>query len=395
MSLEQQVAELVTSTNALTTSVVAKMGQIDATVAQATDRLDAQLASRSFTLRNRVINGDMRTDQRNAGAALAGLTNSTRAFAVDRFRTNGTTLPVGRFSMQRVSDAPDGFTASLKVTITTAEPAAAAQVLVLEHALETQNISDFSWGSEAAQPAVLSFWAKSSIAGAYTVAVRSASAPDTSYLGGYVIQKPNTWEHKTIAVPGPKGGTWNKTSNGLGAMLSWNLGCGANFVTAGGAWTNGSQFRTAGDVNLVETLGSTLQITGVQLEKGDVATPFEFRPIALELQLCQRYYFQSATFLDPAPRTGDVFAIGVAVNTNWLYTMTPVPPVPMRAGPTVLVKSVDASRTVGAVTDWLTNGPVTIGSVDAGLLAGPKMQMSGTLTSSRAYAFDYSLSAEL
>lgn len=326
MSLEQQVAALVTSTDQLTQAVVGKVGQIDAAVEAAKATLESQLASRTFTLRNRVINGDMRIDQRQSGSPLTDQTNSARVFAVDRFRTNGRTLPTGRFTLRQATDGPSGFASSLKVSITTAEAVTAAQIFTLEHPIELQCIDDFGWGSMAGQPATLTFWAKATLAGKYSVTIRSsAMTTERCFPAAYTIEKANTWEKKKVFMVAPPSGSWVIGPTTLGVLISWNLGCGSNFVGAEGTWSSNTLYRVHGDVNLIENLGASLQITGVQLEKGDVATPFEHRPLGLELLLCQRYYYQSEGFDSSGAFHGYGGANAISIGGSSCRTLTPTP----------------------------------------------------------------------
>jgi len=393
MSLEQQVAALVTSTDQLTQAVVGKVAAIDAAVEDAKASLESQLASRTFTLRNRVINGDMRIDQRRSGSPLTDQTNSTRAFAVDRFRTNGKVLPSGRFTLRQDTDAPSGFIYSLRVSITTAEVVAAGQIFTLEHPIELQSIADFSWGPPGGQPATLTFWVKSTVPGKYSVAIRfSASAPEVGFLTSYTIEKAYTWEKKSVSIVAPPNVGSVIDPSAPGALICWNLGSGSNSVGVGGAWSSSQLYRVRGDVNLVENLGASLLITGVQLEKGDVATPFEFRPLGLELHLCQRYYFQSEGFdSGSSPYPG---ANAICIVANSCRTLTPTPPVTMRAAPTVVIKSA-GSRLHNCISDAATGSLVEVFAASAGRHRPPQLVLSASTTAGRLFEFDYSLNAEL
>lgn len=394
MSLEQQVAALVTSTSGLTAEVVGKMAQIDAKVATAASDLDGKVASRAFTFKNRIINGDMRIDQRNSGAALVNVSRYL-AYPVDRFRLAGNDLPVGRFTLQQSTDAPAGFSASLKALVTTAEAVGAGQVEALEHPVEGLNLADLAFGTEDAQDFCISFLVKASIIGKYTLAIRSAGGTqEVTYAATYTVEKANTWEKKALSIPGPKIGKWNKGPV-LGMLLDWNIGSGAGAITdQANVWQAGNFIRTTGDVNLIETLGASLQLTGIQLEKGSTATPFDVRPLSVELMLCQRYYFQTDTFDQATSALGDAHANAIASNTSWLMTLGSIPPVQMRATPTVTIKAV-GGRVAGAVTDWSTGNPITITTATAGRQSGPRLLTSVGLTIGRVYGFDYSLTAEL
>jgi len=289
--------------------------------------------------RNRIINGDMRIDQRNAGASVSGTTE----YPVDRFRVDEITD--GVTSCQQVSDAPAGFSYSLKVTTTTADASlGAAQYCRTRHRIEGYQMADFGWGTADAKAVTLSFWVKSSLTGTFGGAL-SNSAANHNYGIEYAISSANTWEYKTIAIPGDTSGTW-LTTNGIGIRLDFGLGVGTDYSTAtAGSWTSTSNAlttTTAGLVSVIGTLNATWQITGVQLEVGSVATPFEHRSYGDELARCQRYY---STSYDPgiAPGTGSdqgsigtrhdstTTNIGVWAGTNFGHTM--------RAAPTVTLYS--------------------------------------------------------
>jgi hypothetical protein len=232
--------------------------------------------------RNRIINGDMRIDQRNAGASVTPSIQSA-TYITDRFYflQNSSTLP----SIQQSTDAPEGFTNSLLFTNTsTGTTPAYAQVV---QNIEGHNTADLGWGTANAQAITASFRVKSSLTGTFSVAFRNASV-NRSYVTTYTISAPNTWETKTVTVPGDTSGTW-LTNNGTGISFIFGLGASSGTSTVD-QWTNSSDYYLSGSVNVMGTANATWQITGVQLEAGSVATPFEHRQYGQELALCQRYY---------------------------------------------------------------------------------------------------------
>jgi hypothetical protein len=235
--------------------------------------------------KNRVINPRMTIDQRNAGAAVT-YTNSN-SYNLDRYLTDMS--PGGSLQIQQVSDAPAGFVYSMKGTVLTATAGSSGQAAYLaRHIIEGSNIADFSWGSASAQTVTLSFWVKSSVTGTFSVGVAN-SAFNRGYAATYAINAANTWEFKSLVIPGDTSGTW-LTNNGIGIRLYWNIGSGSNFLGAASTWQSSGLIGATGSTSIIGTLNATFQITGAQLEKGSTATPFEFRSIGQELALCQRYY---------------------------------------------------------------------------------------------------------
>lgn len=244
-----------------------------------------------LSFKNRIINGDMRIDQRNAGAAITP--SSGAAFSVDRWVIE--TTRTGSLTLQRTTDAPAGFTNSLKVTVASSVASlSAGDAVNLLQGIEGYNFADLGWGTSTAQPITVSFWVKSSITGTYSVFTRSSS--DTRcYVSTYTINQANTWEYKTVTITGDTTSFAYDTTNGRAILLGFALGDGSNFETTANTWTGtGAKMQVTGTVDFVsQANGATFYITGVQLEKGSVATSFDYRPYGTELQLCQRYYWQS------------------------------------------------------------------------------------------------------
>jgi hypothetical protein len=235
-------------------------------------------------MRNRIINGGMVIDQRNAGAAV---TPAAPAFLTDRFYCEQTSTSALTF--QQVADAPAGFVTSLKITVAASAAISAGTNNNLGQAIEGFNIVDFAWGTASAAAVTLSFWIKSSVIGTYSAHLRNAG-DSYFYIATYSISVANTWEYKTITILGPTVGTWN-TTNGRGILLNIvSLGNGSTYEGTAGSWQAGIKSATAGSIDFVaQANGSTLNVTGVQLELGSTATTFEQRSYGLELALCQRY----------------------------------------------------------------------------------------------------------
>jgi hypothetical protein len=247
------------------------------------------IADSSLGFRNRIINGAMVIDQRNAGAQIT-IPNGSSAYPVDRFQVFKDTSS-GVFYGQQSTTAPTGFYNSMLLTANTAWTPATGDLAVTQHKIEAFNTSDLAFGSASAATVTLSFWVRSSITGTYSVALIN-SANNRSYVATYTISAANTFEQKTITIAGDTAGTWLNNTNGTGIRVNFDLGSGATYNTTAGAWAAGLFTRTSGSVNWTQTTGATFYITGVQLEKGSTATSFDYRPYGQELALCQRYYYK-------------------------------------------------------------------------------------------------------
>lgn len=239
-----------------------------------------------YTMKNRIINGDMRIDQRNAGAT----TSTTNGYTLDRFYFYSDISGVAT-TVQQVSDAPTGFTNSLKVTASTGATAGTGKQSVLGQAIEGFNIADLGWGTANAKTITISFWVKSSLTGTFAGNLQNA-APNRDYVFTYAISAANTWEQKTITIAGDTSGTWG-TTNGIGLVVYFNMGSNqSSFAGASNTWTTSILRTTSGAVELLQTTGATWQLTGLQLEVGSSATSFEWKPYNMELYNCYRYYYK-------------------------------------------------------------------------------------------------------
>ena len=232
--------------------------------------------------RNKIINGSMTIDQRNAGAAVS----ANGAYPTDRWQLG---ISGGTWSVQQSSTAPAGFSKSTAITISTGYSKSVSDQNNFRQFVEGSNTYDLGWGASGAQSVTLSFWVRSSLTGTFAGSLMN-SAFDRSYVFTYSISAADTWEYKTVSIEGDTSGTW-LTTNGVGVRVFFDLGSGSNSETTAGAWTAGEYRRVSGAVDVVATTGATFYITGVQLEAGDTATPFEHRSYGAELALCQRYYY--------------------------------------------------------------------------------------------------------
>ena len=261
----------------------------------------------TFGFKNRIINGAMVIDQRNAGASVS--VDGTAPYTLDRWQAVDSSD--GVFSVQRDTVVPTGFVNSLKVTTTTEDSSlSASQFANLLYKIEGNNVSDLGWGTANAKTVTLSFWVRSSLTGTFAGSIRN-DAGARSYVFNYTISSADTWEYKTITIEGDTSGTW-ETGISTGLLLTWSFGAGSNFDATAGSWSAGSFFNTSGAVSVIGTLNATWFVTGVQLEVGSTATSFDYRSIGTELALCQRYFERS---YDIGTATATVTTAGA----NWTY----------------------------------------------------------------------------
>ena len=321
-------------------------------------------APNTFGFKNRIINGAMVIDQRNAGASVT-INSAAWTYTVDRFCALGQATD-GVYTAQQSSTVPTGFTKSLLVTITTADASiAAGQIYALRQTIEGYNIADLNWGTANAKSCTLSFWVRSSVTGTFSGCINNEGT--ASYPFTYTINAANTFEYKTVTLDGPTSGTWGST-NSHGIRLTWSLGVGSTYSGTGNVWNYSTEyFAASSTTNLIATNGATWYITGVQLETGTKATSFDYRDFSRELVLCQRYFCSSFNIgVAPAYNAGGGM-IGKGANGA---TAEPIIcwqfPVSMRTAPTVTTYNPSASNnqwTTGTTPRMVTN-TTAMASVD-------------------------------
>ncbi len=325
-------------------------------------------AATGFGFRNRIINGAMVIDQRNAGASITPISGQ---FVADRFYY--TVSQSSKLTAQQSSiTSLAGFINMLRTTSSSAYSVLSTDIFALRQAIEGLNVADLSWGTANAATVTLSFWVRSTLTGTFGGSLRN-SAVDRSYPFSYTISAANTWEQKSITVVGDTSGTW-LTTNGVGILLSFGLGVGSTNSGTAGAWAAGSFVSATGATSVVGTNGATFDITGVQLEKGSTATSFDYRPYGTELALCQRYYAKlqsgTASFVS--------FGSGLGFGTTGISTYIKYP-VTMRSSPTLNISTV-------AANDGTTNFAITaVSSSYLGLDSGLQQFTSSGLTQFRPY----------
>jgi len=317
--------------------------------------------------KNRIINGAMVIDQRNAGASVS-VSSGTSGYTADRWFYEYAGSATG-VTVQQVTDAPTGFSNSIKITIGTGASVAAGNYLDFEQKIEGFNTIDFAFGTASASTITLSFWVKSSITGTYSVCLQNASAGATrGYTTTYTISAANTWEQKSITVAGDTSGTWVGASNACSLNIVLFAGAGSSYQTSTlNSWRSGG-FAIANTVTntIISTSGATIQWTGVQLEKGSTATSFDYRPYGTELSLCQRYYYQTWGFGSFANNgAGYAGQVLPAANNASSYGSASFP-VSMRAAPTVT--TYDSTGSSGNVSQpAIANGlAATAGNISIG-----------------------------
>ena len=295
----------------------------------------------TFGFKNRIINGAMMIDQRNAGASVTP-TTSTDGYPVDRFAV--TVSQNSKLTAQQNAggltgtNLPVGFQNYLGVTSSSAYSVSSSDVFAIYHRIEGFNFADMQWGTANAKTITLSFQVYSSLTGTFGGALRNA-ASNRSYPFTYTISAANTWTSISITIAGDTSGTWVGATNGIGLQLWIGLGVGSTASGAAGSWAGANYTSATGATSVVGTNGATFYITGVQLEKGSTATSFDYRPYGTELALCQRYFYQGVPPIS-----------GYVDQSNGSYWgMTGSLPITMRSAPTVTLVSNLSAYASGAV----------------------------------------------
>ena len=240
--------------------------------------------------RNKIINGAMTVDQRNQGSATAA---SYTGYTLDRFRFLAPGGTAACTIQQVTSNVPAGFTHATQITVASNVTPSASQQFFYGTTIEANNIGDLNYGTSDAVTTTLSFFVRCSVVGTFSVSFTN-DANDRSFVGTYSISSADTWEYKTITIPGDTTGSWTNTGNARHSFLQWDLGAGSNFDGTAGVWQDGNLRKTSSSVDFVaQSNGSTFMLTGVQLEVGSKATPFEHENYGQTLSKCQRYYYRS------------------------------------------------------------------------------------------------------
>ena len=309
----------------------------------------------------------MRIDQRNNGASVTPVIG-VATYTLDRFYSY---VPQSsKLTIQQNAGSvtpPVGFTQYLGVTSSSAYSILSTDQFLVGQAIEGLNIADLAWGTANAKTVTLSFWVRSSLTGTFGGAIQN-SAQNRSYPFSYTIASANTWTQISVTIAGDTSGTW-LTTNGTGMYVFFGLGVGSTLSATAGSWQAGNFNSATGAVSVVGTNAATWQVTGVQLELGTSATPFERRLYNQELANCQRYYWKGGN------SWAGVFNGGSTARYSGQYpvTMRAAPTITAIAAPIVLNPTVSENQT-GSQT---TNFAAPAGSGVIGTTAVSKVQFGG------------------
>ena len=294
------------------------------TFSDSTTQNTSPFSTSTFGFKNRIINGGMVIDQRNAGASVIPASGT---YTLDRWEYFGS--QASKVTVQQLSASPpNGYANYLGMTVSTAVTSiGATDYFEMAQKIEANNVADFAWGTSSGQPISISFWAKCSNTGSFSASVQSSISPYTAYPFLFTITSTGTWQYITVNIPAPPSGTNWASGNSTGLSLYINLAVGSTYSGTANAWTNTNSFGTTGASSLMGTVGNYLYITGVQLEVGTQATSFDFRDYGSELIMCQRYYTQFGV-----TSAYEHYGIGVAQSSTSVTIMNL--PVTMRTAPT-------------------------------------------------------------
>ena len=306
-----------------------------------------------FGFKNRIINGNMAISQGAAAATITPATSSayTTNYPVDRFEV--IVGAASKLTTAQSTTAATGFNFSTLITSSSAYTVGAGEIFAIRHKIEGFNTSDLAFGTANAQTITLSFWTRSSLTGTFGGSIQN-SAASRSFPFTYTISVANTFEYKTITIPGDTSGTWIGATNGIGITINFGLGVGATYSGTANAWA-GADYRSATSAtSVVATNGATFYVTGVQLEKGSTATSFDYRPYGTELALCQRYFYKIVGNLNPFAGLGSGVVTGSTTARAYIKY-----PVNARTSPTISFGGVVYVYDGG-------NGTVTSVAINAG-----------------------------
>jgi hypothetical protein len=344
------------------------------------------LTTGQIGMKNRIINGAMVIDQRNAGASV---TPAANVFTYTLDRWSAYCNQASKFTVQQNAGSvtpPVGFSNYLGAVSSSAYSVTSTDIFALVQWIEGFNTADLAWGTANAKTVTLSFQVYSSLTGTFGGALMN-SAQNRSYPFSYSVPIANTWTTVSVTIAGDTTGTWIGATNGKGIGAWFSLGCGSVQSGTANAWAGTQAFQPTGSVSVVGTSGATFYITGVQLEVGTQATTFDYRMYGTELALCQRYY----------QLVGALTAIGNFYDNtqcNGSYSI----PVVMRGTPSLTAKGVLSVTDSQQIFTQTSAAWVALGA-DQYTVSFRITNLSPALTAFRTYYYNAgnycALSAEL
>ena len=239
---------------------------------------------------------------------------------------------------------PVGFPYYFGVQSGSAFASAASDAFQFYQLLEGDAVSDFAWGTASAQPVTLSFWAMSGQAGTYSASI-SNYAGTRSYPFTFSLPSINTWTKIVVTIPGDTAGTWVMSGNAGSLGVHFDFGCGSTYRGPANAWASATYVGVTGSVSIIATNGATFYVTGVKLETGNVATPFNRQSLAKSMADCQRYY-----------STVSVYNVATAAAAGAYIAATGFFPVTMRAAPTAIANPSSITNVSALTIDNITSG---------------------------------------
>jgi len=354
-------------------------------------------AASPYVLKNKLINGAMMIDQRAAGASTT--VTSGNYYSCDRWYTDMS--QASKYSVQQNAGSvtpPAGFTNYLGITSLASTTIGASDYFYIYQGIEGFNTADLDFGKSTAKTITLSFWVRSSLTGTFGGSLKN-NANNRSYPFSYTISSANTWTQISVTISGDTTGTWIGATNGLGIGLNFAFGVGSTYSGTAGSWAGANYLSATGATSVVGTNGATWYITGVQLEIGTSATPFERRLYNQELANCQRY-FEMSYDLGTAPGSstsaGLVYSSGAngGVTTSYI-TSGLFYKVQKRSTPTLAIW--DAQGHSGVCQREYFGVSTTFSSTVTNAAVGYNNMViysSGT-ANAMSIAYHYTLSAEL
>lgn len=299
---------------------------------------DGQLGNR-----NVVINSAMQVAQRGTSAV-----TTSGSFAVDRWKNISN---ASDFSAQQSTTVPSGqgLYNSIHITPTSTKSPSGSTYFFVSHYIEGFNIARLNWGTSDAKTITLSFWVRSSKTGTYSLGLKNANAT-RSRQEEYTISAANTWEKKTITVTGETSGSW-PIDNTRGLALDFCLAGEGSETSTIGSWISSNSNMSSNQVNFFDSTSNNFYLTGVQLEVGSQASPFEHEPLSVTLDKCYRY-----TYVFKTNDTNGIINIHQDRLTQG-YIGNIFMPVEMRAAPTVSHTGMDRVHKPGIRYDTISSGP--------------------------------------